>query len=124
MIAIDSSTMIAYIQGDPGPDVELLERCFANDQIVLPPPVITEVLCDNGLPASHRALITSLPLLELTDGFWVRAAETRASILSRKLHARLGDTLIAQCCIDHDVGLIARDGDFRHFAKYCGLKLA
>jgi predicted nucleic acid-binding protein len=26
--------------------------------------------------------------------------------------------------IDHDVPLITRDGDFRHFAKHCGLKLA
>jgi predicted nucleic acid-binding protein len=36
----------------------------------------------------------------------------------------LGDALIAQSCIDHDVPLITRDTDFRHFAKHCGLKLA
>jgi predicted nucleic acid-binding protein len=40
------------------------------------------------------------------------------------LLARLLDALIAQSCIDHDVMLIARDDDFRHFAKHCGLKLA
>jgi predicted nucleic acid-binding protein len=101
-----------------------LDRSIGNSQIALPPPVVTEVLCDPSLPASHRALITELPLLELTDGFWIRAAESRARVLSRKLRARLGDTLIAQCCIDNNVVLIARDGDFRHFAKYCGLKLA
>ena len=26
--------------------------------------------------------------------------------------------------IDHDLPLITRDADFRHFAKHCGLKLA
>lgn len=124
MIAVDSSTMIAYIQGDEGPDVELLDRSIGNNQLVLPPPVVTEVLCDPSLPASHRALIMALPLMELTDGFWIRAAESRARVLSQKLRARLGDTLIAQCCIDHNVMLIARDGDFRHFEKHCGLKLA
>jgi predicted nucleic acid-binding protein len=124
MIAVDSSTVIAYIQGDTGPDVEILDRSISNDQVVLPPPVLTEVLCDAQLPAAHRTLILALPLLELTEGFWVRAAETRARILSRNLRARLGDTLIAQCCIDHDVMLIARDGDFRHFEKLCGLTLA
>jgi predicted nucleic acid-binding protein len=36
----------------------------------------------------------------------------------------LADALIAQSCIDHEISLIARDGDFRHFAKHCGLKLA
>jgi predicted nucleic acid-binding protein len=45
-------------------------------------------------------------------------------LLARKLRARLPDTLIAQSCIDHDIPLIARDTDFRHFAKHCGLKLA
>lgn len=124
MIAVDSSTMIAYIQGDQGADIELLDRSIENNQLVLPPPVLTEVLCDPSLPSMHRALITALPVLELTEGFWIRAAESRARVLSQKLRARLGDTLIAQTCIDHDVALIARDGDFRHFEKYCGLKLA
>jgi predicted nucleic acid-binding protein len=45
-------------------------------------------------------------------------------LLARRLRARLADTLIAQSCIDNDVALITRDADFRHFAKYCGLRLA
>jgi predicted nucleic acid-binding protein len=123
MIAVDSSTIIAYIQGDPGPDVDLFENAIDNNQIVLPPLVITEVLCDPHLPALHRSLLIALPILELKDGFWQRAAQSRGQVLSRKLKARLGDTLIAQCCIDHDLMLIARDGDFRHFVEHCGLKL-
>jgi predicted nucleic acid-binding protein len=43
---------------------------------------------------------------------------------AKRLKAKVADTLIAQSCIDHDVALITRDGDFRHFAKHCGLKLA
>jgi predicted nucleic acid-binding protein len=31
--------------------------------------------------------------------------------------------LIAQSCIDHDVALITRDADFRHYAAEGGLKL-
>jgi predicted nucleic acid-binding protein len=62
--------------------------------------------------------------LEIDKDYWLRVAETRKYILSRKLRARLADTLIAQSCIDHDVALITRDTDFRHFAKHCGLKLA
>ena len=27
-------------------------------------------------------------------------------------------------CVDHDVALITRDTDFRHFVRHCGLKLA
>jgi predicted nucleic acid-binding protein len=69
-------------------------------------------------------MIRDIPLLEVDKDYWLRAADTRKKILSRKLRARLADTLIAQSCIDHDVALITRDVDFRHFAKHCGLKLA
>lgn len=124
MIAVDSSTLIAYIQGASGADVDLFDTVLENNRIVLPPPVVTEVFCDLELPQSLRALLIKLPVLELTDGFWQRAAQSRGELRSRKLKARLGDCLIAQSCIDHDVALIARDGDFKHFAKYCGLKLA
>ncbi len=36
----------------------------------------------------------------------------------------LADALIAQSCIDHDVRLVTRDADFRHFARLGGLRLA
>jgi predicted nucleic acid-binding protein len=124
MIAVDSSTLIAYIQGDNGPDTALLDQSISNNWLVLPPVVLTEVLSDPKLPPKHASLIKRLALLDLRDGYWLRAAEMRAQILARKLRARLPDTLIAQSCIDHDVSLIQRNGDFRHFAKHCGLKLA
>jgi predicted nucleic acid-binding protein len=63
-------------------------------------------------------------VLDLLEGYWMRAADSRAKMLSQKRRARLPDTLIAQSCIDHNVLLITRDADFRHFAKHCGLKLA
>jgi predicted nucleic acid-binding protein len=63
-------------------------------------------------------------MLEILPGFWQRAGATRASLLAKGIAAKLPDTLIAQSCIDHNVPLITRDTDFRHFAKHCGLKLA
>jgi predicted nucleic acid-binding protein len=124
MIAVDSSTLIAYINGDAGPDVERFDSIIGNNDIALPPVVLTEVLSQPNLPARHWQLIRDIPLLDAGKDYWLRAAEMRKTILSRKLRARLADTLIAQSCIDHDVALITRDTDFRHFAKHCGLKLA
>jgi predicted nucleic acid-binding protein len=124
MIAVDSSTLIAFIQGDRGGDVELLDQSIGTNELALPAIVLTEVLSDSHLPEAHSALIRALPTLEIDGGYWTRAAETRAKLLTRRLRARLADTLIAQSCIDHGVALITRDTDFRHFAKYCGLKLA
>lgn len=123
MIAIDSSTLIAFIQGDRGADVDALDAGLAAGDVVLPPVVLTEVLCEPALPARHRGLLLALPLLETMPDHWARAAATRRTVLVKKLRARLADTLIAQACIDHDVALLTRDKDFRHFAKHCGLRL-
>jgi predicted nucleic acid-binding protein len=124
MVAVDTSTLIAYIQGAAGADVELYDDRLAAADVSLPAVVLTEILSEPKLPAMHRSLILGLPVLETLPDFWIRAADARATLLSRKLRARLPDTLIAQSCIDHNVSLITRDGDFRHFAKHCGLRLA
>ena len=124
MAAVDTSTLIAFIQGDRGADVEKFEARLLSSDVTLPPVVLTELLFEPHLPAQHRAVIVDLPVLELSDDFWIRAAATRALLLAKRLRARLPDTLIAQSCLDNDVALITRDTDFRHFARHCGLRLA
>ncbi|MEJ0011346.1 MAG: DUF5615 family PIN-like protein [Bauldia sp.] len=123
VVAVDSSTLIAFIQGEQGGDVDTFDAALGGN-IVLPPVVLTEILSDPKLPEQHREMLLAFPLLEPKLDYWQRAAATRSLILARKLRARLADTLIAQACIDHDVALITRDKDFRHFARHCGLKLA
>lgn len=123
MIAIDSSSFIAYLHGSTGPDVEATDVALAHRQAVLPPAVLTELLSDPGLSADVRALLASLPMLEVVDGYWERAGLLRARVLARRRRARLADTLIAQACLDHDVELVARDPDFAPFASIAGLKL-
>jgi predicted nucleic acid-binding protein len=124
MVAADSSTLIAFIQGQSGADTQLLQSYLQGNSLILPPMVLAELLSEPQIPAGHAEAIRALPLLEIHEGYWLRAAQSRAKILSLGLRTRLPDTLIAQSCIDHDVALITRDGDFRHFAKHCGLKLA
>ncbi len=123
MIAVDSSSFIAYLSGADGSDVEHVERALSESQVCLPPGVVTELLSDSKLPASVVSLLTELPVLEVTGGYWSRAGLLRARVLSSRRRARLADTLIAQSCLDHDVPLIARDEDYRHFARLAGLKL-
>jgi predicted nucleic acid-binding protein len=123
MIAADSSSLIAFIQNDSGKDVEAVDVSLAAGQLVIAPVVLSELLSDPTIPAKHAELVQSLPMLELQEGFWIRAGLSRAILIAKGLRARLPDALIAQSCMDHDVALIARDGDFRHFAKHCGLKL-
>ena len=123
MIALDTSSLIAFLGGERGRDVESIDRALELGQASLPPVVLTELLSRPRLDAQLSRLILALPVLELHPGYWERAASTRAAVLARKLRARLADTLISQSCIDHRVPLITRDGDFAHFAKHAGLSL-
>jgi len=47
----------------------------------------------------------------------------RARVLAKRSKARLGDSLIAQCCIDRGIPLLTRNRDFRAFAEAAGLDL-
>jgi predicted nucleic acid-binding protein len=124
VVAVDTSTVIAYVQGESGLDVERFDAALAASEAFLPPVVLTELLSEPNLPQDHRRLALSLPNIEITNGYWIRAAALRSALLAQKLRARLPDSLIAQSCIDHDMPLITRDQDFRHFVEYYGLRLA
>ena len=123
MIAADTSVLIDYFKGLKNVQTEKLNEAFTYHALVLPPVVLSELLSDPHLPKQFIELLAELPLLEITDNYWIRAGHTRSVLLKKKLKARLADTLIAQSCIDHQAPLITHDQDFRHYEKYCGLKL-
>jgi predicted nucleic acid-binding protein len=123
VIAVDSSSWIAYLAGEAGRDVEAVEEALTQKQACLPPVVLTELLSDPRLASAVADLLRQLPLLSVAEGFWERAGLLRARLLAAGRRARLADTLIAQSCLDHDLPLIARDADFKPFARAAGLKL-
>jgi predicted nucleic acid-binding protein len=124
VIAADTSVVVEYLAGGTGADVELLDRALFHGLLVFPPVVLSEILCAKGITPDLRTRLVAIPRLDILEGYWERAGETRAGLFARRLKARLADTLVAQSCIDHQVPLLTRDKDFRHFAKHCGLHLA
>jgi predicted nucleic acid-binding protein len=62
-------------------------------------------------------------VLEVSEGYWLRAGRLRSQVLAAGHRARLADTLIAQSCLDHRVGLVTADRGFRHFARTGGLRV-
>lgn len=124
MIAVDSSSLIDWLDGLRRPDTDAIDAALAAGLLRLPPPVLVEVLSFPSLTPAQFRLLSVLKSLPTTDDFWMRAAVTRRTLLSLGRKCKLADCLIAQCCIDADVPLIARDGDYAAFAEHCGLKLA
>ena len=123
MIAVDTSSMIAFLQDGEGGDVDVIQSALDHQQLVLPPVVLTELLSEPALRPDVRSLLAALPQLNIEPGYWERAGLLRASILRRRHKARVADALIAQSCIDQSTPLLTRDKDFRHFAKIAGLVL-
>ena len=123
MIAADTSTWVAFLEGRPGADTQLLDQALADRQVLMVPVVLTELLSDPGLPASVVEVLAAVPAVELQPGYWQRAGILRAKVLSKRRKARLGDALIAQSCMDRGVSLLTRDRDFQAFAGAAGLNL-
>ena len=73
MIALDSSALIAYLEGGKGAAVEAVEVALSERQACLPPVVLTELVSDPALPVEVAALLGELPLLGVEDGYWERA---------------------------------------------------
>jgi len=122
MIAADTSTWVAYLQGEAGEDVRLLDETLQNRQVVMVPVVLTELLSDPKLPANVAKLLGEIPQMEIETGFWERAGVLRANALAKRRTARLADALIAQSCLDRGAALVTRDKDFEVFAQGTGLK--
>jgi predicted nucleic acid-binding protein len=123
MIAADTSTWIAFLEGETAPDTELLDQALRDRQVLMVPPVLTELLSDPKLPAEVALTLCDVPAIEIGRHYWQRAGALRAKILAKGRRARLGDALIAQSCIDDGTSLITRDRDFRAFVDTAGLKL-
>jgi hypothetical protein len=123
MIAADTSTWIAFLEGDAGEDAELLDRALRDRQVLMAPVVLTEVLSDPELSSEVSQTLSELPLIEIKAGYWQRAGALRAKVLAKRRKARLGDALIAQSCVDRGIPLLTRDRDFRAFAEAAGLDL-
>jgi predicted nucleic acid-binding protein len=123
MIAADTSSLVAFLEGESGADVDLIQAALDSSQLVLPPVVLTELLSDPAVSRSVRSLLAGLPILDIEAGYWERAGVLRASVLKQRKKARVADALIAQSCLDQATPLVARDLDFRRFAAVAGLPL-
>ncbi len=124
MIAADTSTWIAFLEGEKGEDVVLLDRALQDLQVLMVPIVLTELLSDPKLRRSVADTLSDVPMIEIEAGFWQRAGALRAKVLSKHRKARLGDALIAQTCIDRGIALITRDRDFHAFVAAAGLDIS
>ena len=123
MICLDTSSIIAYLQGVEGKDVTLIDHALLDQIAVFSPVTITELLSAPNLASTLRETLMAIPMLAIQEGFRERTGLLRAKILAKGFKAKLADTLIAQTCLDHQIPLVTRDQDFQIFKKLTKLHL-
>ena len=96
MIALDTSSLVHYLAGSAGEDVDAVDAALALSQACLPPVVLSEVLSDPKLPRRLEHALLQIPVLTLKAGYWERAGRLRALAIRGGHKVKLADTLIAQ----------------------------
>ncbi len=123
MICADGSSFIAFTRGERQSDVTLVAEALTHRLLVLAPVSVTELLSDPKLSSTLQGLISGVPCLEISRGYWERAGKLRSMLIGHHYRPKIADTLIAQSCLDHRVPLVTRDRDFEAFEKLAGLRL-
>lgn len=123
MIAADTNIWIAYFSKKDRQLEYIMDDYIDRAAIYMPPVVLSELLSDPEFPERNIPYLKTAPIMEVLEGYWIRAGRMRAGLILKGFKPKLPDTLIAQSCIDHDVPLLTRDDGFKIFKKHAGLKL-
>ncbi len=89
MIAADTSTWIAFLEGERAPDTELLDQALRDRQLLMVPVVLTELLSDPKVPVQVARTLCDVPAIEIGSEYWQRAGALRAKVLAKRRRARL-----------------------------------
>ena len=121
MIAADTSSLSNFLKREGTADADLVRKALIDGNLVLSPVVVAELFSSPNMTDTLKAAIQDVPVLDLLPGFWERVGTNRATLLRAGKKARLADTMIATCSLDHGIAIIARDSDYRHFTEHFGL---
>ena len=95
MICIDTSSMIAYLQGEEGQDVTVIDHALLDQIAVFSPVTLTEVLSAPNLSTTLRQMYLGIPICRFKTVFG-SALDFYAPNLAKGAKARPADTLIAE----------------------------
>jgi len=121
MISADTSSLSSFLKKADTPDAALVKSALLDERLVLTPVVVSEIFSSPYLSEQLESALEQIPMLDLKPGFWKRAGKNRSILLAAGKKARLADSLIATCCLDYGIPLIASDSDYRHFTEHFDL---
>ena len=123
-VVVDTSVWIDFFAGRK--NVRLEEALLAG-AAVLPPVVVAELVSGATTPhqrAGIGELLHDAPVHEMPLDHWIRVGDLRRKLARKGVNATVADAHVAQCALDRDAVLLARDAIFAQIAKHTSLRLS
>jgi predicted nucleic acid-binding protein len=124
VVVADTSVLIEHVNGRI---VDAVEEALANELLILPPLVISE-LVTGGIGFNETMAIADVLRLarmhETSLHHWIAVGDLRRDLGRHGLKVTIPDAHVTQCVIDLDATLIARDNIFRLIAQHIPIRFA
>jgi predicted nucleic acid-binding protein len=123
-LVADTSVWIDFFGGRPVP---ALEQGLAQGAVTLPPVVVAELVSGARREKQRAAiaeLVRDLDVHETPVEHWIRVGELRRRLAGKGVAVSTPDAHVAQCALDRNALLLARDDVFRRIAKETSLRVA
>lgn len=129
-LLVDTSVWSLALRRDvevSAPEVHRLKEALLGEDVVVTTGLVLQELLQGFSGAKARAQIiehfSALPLIQPDRDDHIGAADLRSTCRKVGIQAGTIDALLAQLCIRHDLTMLSTDGDFKHIAKHCALRV-
>lgn len=123
-VVIDSSVWIDFLGGVKSQSVV---DALADGSAIIPPLVIAELVTGAEAMATRQAIgefLQEAAVHKTPLGHWIDVGDLRRSLARKGVNVTVPDAHVAQCALDLDAPLLARDTIFADIAKHTPLRLA
>jgi len=123
-VVIDTSVWIDALAGEK---IQSVVDALDDGSAIIPPLVIAELVTGAETMATRQAIGEFLQEAEVHKtplGHWIDVGDLRRSLARKGVNVTLPDAHVAQCALDRDAFLLARDSIFAAIAKHAPLRLA
>ncbi len=120
----DTSVPIDRVNGRSVPALDL---ALAEELLIVPPLVISELVSGATRAKETAAIAELLPILKLHETnlrHWIAVGDLRRDLAAHGVNLTIPDAHVAQCAIDLDATLITGDKVFDIVSRYIPLRLA
>lgn len=123
MICADTNIYIEFFKGSQSKVTEALHKAFEDQQLMMNPFVLSELLSSPKLPKDIENYLLAIPRLQIVEDFFERAGFLRRKIYIKGKGVSIEDVYIAQICIDNVIPILTYDQDLMMISENSSLKV-